>query len=144
MVDIQKADPQARRKAVLTLLAGALVGAGLFFLLEFFIGNANLWIESNAMLLIQHHYLSFLIMLLLVSPIIWLCIYLIRFAEKVINTQRFPPPATPVIRDVRVLEGRQAVVRGRLVQALCWIIVLASALIPLLVWYIFYSVSCMQ
>lgn len=142
MVQIQQADPKARRKAILTLLAGALAGTGLYFLLEFFVGNVNLWIQTNAVFLVEHHYLSFFFMLLLVSPILWLSIYLIRFAGKIVQAERFPPPDTPVIRDVRVLEGKSAVLRGRLVQVLCGIIFVAAAAIPLLVWYIFYSVSC--
>lgn len=144
MVQIQKADPKARRKAILSLLGGAAAGVGLFFLLEYSVGNVNRWIEANAVFLVEHHYLSFLIMLLLVSPVLWLSIYLICFAGKIVKAQRFPPPDTPVIRDVRVLEGRQAVVRGRLIQVLCWIIMIAAAALPLLVWYIFYTVSCIQ
>lgn len=144
MPHVQKADPQARRKAIFSLIAGAVVGICLFFLLEFFVGNVNLWIETNAAFLVEHHYLSFIFMLLLVSPILWLSIYLIRFAGKIVKAARFPPPDTPVIRDIRVFEGKSAIVRGRLVQVLCWMILLAAAVIPLLVWYIFYSVSCIQ
>ena len=144
MVQIQKADPKTRRKAILSLVGGAMVGVGLFFLLEYSVGNVNRWIDSNAVFLVEHHYLSFLIMLLLVSPVLWLSIYLIRFAGKIVKAERFPPPDTPVIRNVRVLEGKHAVLRGRLIQVLCWIILLAAAAIPALVWYIFYSVSCIQ
>lgn len=143
MNHIQKADPQARKKAIFSLIGGALAGVGLFFLLEFLVGNVNHWIEANADFLVEHHYVAFLIMLVLVSPILWLSYYLIRFAGKIITAERFPPPNTPVIRDVRVLEGKPAIVRGRLVQVLCWIILLTAAAIPPLVWYIFYSVSCL-
>lgn len=144
MVQIQKADPKARRTAIMSLIGGAVVGVGLFFLLEYSVGNVNRWIESNVVFLVEHHYLSFLIMLLLVSPVLWLSIYLIRFAGKIVKVERFPPPDMLVIRDVRVLEGKPVVLRGRLLQVLCWIILLAAAAIPLLVWYIFYSVSCIQ
>lgn len=144
MVDIQKADPQARRKAIMNLIIGALVGTGLFFLLEYLVGNVNFWIQSNAVYLVEHHYIAFLAMLLLVSPILWLTIYLIRFTRQIIRTERFPPPGTPVIRDVRVLEGKLAVRRGRLLQVLCWLILIPAAAIPVMVWYIFYSLSCMS
>lgn len=59
MVQIQKADPEARRKAIRGILIGALVGAVLFFLLQGMVGNINQWIESHAELLVEHHYLSF-------------------------------------------------------------------------------------
>lgn len=144
MNHIQKADPSARRKAIISLIAGAVAGVGLFLLLDYFVGNVNEWIASNALYLVEHHYLVFLIMLLLVSPILWLSTYLIRFAGKIVKSKRFPPPDTPVIRDVRVLEGKSAVLRGRLLQGLCWIIAIAAGIIPPLVWYIFYSVSCVR
>lgn len=143
MIHIQKADPQARRKAIFSLVGGAVVGIGLFFLLELFVGNVNDWIETNAVFLVEHHYVAFLIMLLLVSPVIWLSGYLIRFAGKIVKSERFPPPETPVIRDVSVLEGKSARVRGRLIQVVCWTILIAAAVIPVLVWFIFYSISCM-
>ncbi len=144
MPHIQKADPQARRKAIKVIIIGALVGTILFFLLQGVVGNVNQWIESNAVFLVEHHYLAFLIMLALVAPGLALSIYLISFAGKIVRAERFPPPDTPVIRDVRILEGRQAILRGRLVQFLCWIILLALAAIPLLIWYIFYTVSCVS
>lgn len=143
-MEIQRADPKARRKAILSVIGGALFGTGLYFLLEYMVGNINQWIETNALFMVEHHYVAFLLMLLLISPILWLSIYLIRFAGQIVKAERFPPPNTPVIRDVRVLEGRQAIRRGRLVQMLCWIILLTAAAIPPLVWYIFYSVSCVR
>ena len=144
MANIQKADPQARRKAIKVIIIGALVGTALFFLLQAAVGNVNQWIESNAVFLVEYHYLAFLIMLALVAPGLALSIYLIRFAGKIVSSGRFPPPDTPVIRDVRILEGKQAILRGRLVQFLCWIILLALAAIPLLIWYIFFTVSCVS
>lgn len=144
MANIQKADPRARRKAIKVIIIGILVGAALFLLLDFFVGNINQWIEQNAEFLIKHHYVAFLVMLVPVAPVIMLSAYLIRYAGKIVKAQRFPPPDTPVIRDVRVIEGRAAVIRGRVAQVLCWIILLAASAIPLLIWTIFYSVSCSE
>ena len=144
MVDIQKADPVARKRAVFSLIAGLVAGLALFILFRYLVGNLNDWLEVNALFLVEHHYIVFLVMLLLVFPILWLSIYLIHFAGRIVKTERFPPHETPVIRDVRVLEGRQAILRGRLIQGLCWIILMAAATIPVLVWYIFYSVSCIH
>jgi len=142
MAHIQKADPEARRKAIKSLLIGLAVGTVLFLLFDGLVGNVNVWIEDNAALLVEHHYLAFLLMLIPVAPVIGLSIYLLRFAGRVVQSKRFPPPDTPVIRDVRIIEGKAAVWRGRISQLLCWIILLAAAAIPLLIWTIFYSVSC--
>lgn len=142
MAHIQKADPEARRKAIKSLLIGLAVGTVLFLLFDGLVGNVNVWIEENATLLVEHHYLAFLLMLIPVAPVIGLSIYLLRFAGRVVQSKRFPPPDTPVIRDVRIIEGKAAVWRGRISQLLCWIILLAAAAIPLLIWTIFYSVSC--
>jgi heme A synthase len=142
MAHIQKADPEARRKAIKSILIGLAVGTVLFLIFDSLIGNVNVWIEDNAELLVEHHYLAFLLMLIPVAPVIGLSIVLLRYAGRIIKTQRFPPPDTPVIRDVRVVEGQAAVWRGRIAQLLCWIILLAAAAIPILTWTIFYTVSC--
>lgn len=144
MTQIQKADPKERRKAILSVIIGAIAGTSLFFLLDFTLGNISLWIQKNAVFLVEHHYVGFLAMLALVSPILWITIYLILFTKKIIKTQRFPPPNMPVIRDVTVLEGKSAVRRGRLLQFLCWLILMPAAAIPFIVWYILYSVSCVS
>jgi len=140
-VNIQKADPKERRKAIVSVIIGAIAGTSLFFLLELALGNVSLWIQKNALFLVVHHYVGFLAMLVLVSPILWITIYLILFTKKIIISQRFPPPNMPVIRDVRVLEGKSAVRRGRLLQVLCWFILIPAAMIPFLVWFILYSIS---
>ncbi len=142
MSHIQKADPEARRKAIKSILIGLAMGAVLFLIFNSLIGNLNAWIEKNADLLVEHHYLAFLLMLIPVSPVIGLSIMLLRYAGKIIKTRRFPPPDTAVIRDVRVIEDKAAVWRGRIAQILCWIILLAAAAIPILIWTLFYTVSC--
>lgn len=144
MTYIQKADPEARRKAIKAILLGLLLGTGLFFIYEGLIGNVNVWIENNATLLVEHHYLAFLLMLIPVAPVIGLSVYLLRYAGKIVETRRFPPPETPVVRDVRILEGKAAVWRGRIAQILLWIILLTATAIPILIWYIFYTVSCLD
>jgi hypothetical protein len=144
MPEIQKADPKARRKAILSVLLGAVTGVGLYFVIEFTVGNVNHWLQANTLFLVEHHYLTFFVMLLLVSPILGGAAYLIHFTRKIIKTKRFPPPATPVIRDVRVSEGKAAVRRGWLLQILCWLILLPALTIPFLVWFIFYTVSCVS
>lgn len=141
-MQIQKADPEARSKAIKSLLIGLLAGSLLFLLFNQLVGSLNQWIADNAEFLVTHHYVAFLVILLPVAPVIALSIFLIRYAGKIVRSQRFPPPNTPVIRDIRVIEGQSAVTRGRIIQLLCWIILLAASTIPLLVWYIFYSVSC--
>ncbi|MCX4187290.1 hypothetical protein [Methylophaga sp. OBS4] len=144
MNQIQKADPKARRKAIMTLLGGVLIGTALFFVLEYFIGNINLWLQSHAEFLLSHTYVVFLVMSVLVLPVLLMAAYLIRFANKIIKTRCFPPPNTPVTRDVVILQGKMAVRRGRLIQILSWIILLAACAVPVTVWYIFYSISCVS
>lgn len=144
MPAIQRADKQARKRTLLQLVAGAVLGAALFFGLEYFSGGVHSWLEQHVVFLVEHHYLVFVAMLLLVSPLLWLTVFLIRFAGRIVKSERFPPPDTAVIRDVRILEGKSAVLRGRLVQVLCWAILIPAAAIPVLVWYIFYSISCLS
>jgi predicted ferric reductase len=138
---IQKADPVARRRAVWLLSALILLSLAAIILLNIAVGSLNDWIASHAELLIRHHYLSFLVMLLPVTPVLVLSGWMIRFAGRVVKSQRFPPPNSQLMRDVRVIEGRPAVLRARIAQILCWIILLSAAAIPLLVWSIFYQLG---
>jgi hypothetical protein len=142
MVQIQKADPVARRKAIIGIALGLVIGCLLFLMLEWLLGNVNQWIERHAEFLVEHHYIAFLVMLVPVAPVIAFSGYLIIYAGRIVKSGRFPPPGTAVIRDVRVIEGRSAIIRGRVAQLLCWIILLSASAIPLIIWYIFYSISC--
>lgn len=141
MPAIQPADKQARKRTLLQLVAGAVLGVALFFMLEYFSGGVHSWLEQHVVFLVEHHYLVFVATLVLVSPLLWVTIFLIRFAGRIVKSERFPPPDTVVIRDVRIIEGKSAVTRGRLIQGLCWAILIPASVIPVLVWYIFYSIS---
>lgn len=129
------------RNTVIALLLGASCGAALMMLLGILTDSLNRWIERHALFLVEHHYLLLLILLLMVSPLLLLSLTLLRLANRVVSSQRFPPPRTTIIRHIQILKGQEAVRRGRLLQLLCWLIFLAAAGLQVLVWLMFYSIS---
>jgi hypothetical protein len=68
-------------------------------------------------------------------------VYLWRFGATIVASRRFPPPDKPVVRDTVIVSGRMAVYRGRLIQALALILLLAGLTLPAVVWYIFWSLA---
>jgi hypothetical protein len=50
-------------------------------------------------------------------------LYLFRFGRSVMEHERFPPPNRKVIRDTNLLEGQEAITRGRILVFLALILV---------------------
>ena len=144
MAAIHKVRHKIRRNTVIALLLGAAGGAALMMLLGILTDSLNHWIERHAVFLVEHHYLVLLMSLLVVSPLLLLSLILLRLANRVVSSQRFPPPRTTIIRHIQILKGQEAVRRGRLLQLLCWLIFLAAAGLPVVVWFMFYSISALN
>jgi hypothetical protein len=114
MTEIRKADPVARRQALLLVIVGALVGTLLLIVFERYRATLREWIASEPGELAHRVKLVFRVMATAMSvPLMALAVYLWVFGAKVLRTGQFPPPGYRVIRDTPVREGRSAVLRGR-------------------------------
>ena len=76
-----------------------------------------------------------------ILPIVAIGVYLFTVGSRTVRSQRYPPPRFALLRDVRVLEGRPAVRRGRLLQTLSGLVTLAALLLPLMIWWAARSLS---
>ena len=115
-----------------TVIGTAAIGAYTYYEMEIYS-----WLENNIDWLANNPRTVFLFGLVLVTPLLILSGYLFIYGRRTAKTGRMPPPNYAVVRDTRVTTGTQAVLRGRIVQVLSVFLLLASAAIPILFWYIF-------
>lgn len=114
MTDVQPADRNARRVALLILGVGAIAGAAGLIALD-------RWLESLRQLepAVARKALS--------QAMFWLTAQMVvvaaafgaygwRLGGKVIAAQRFPPPGSRVIRPTVIVTGEAARIRGRAMQ----------------------------
>ena len=141
MVQIQPADPRARRKAIWMVAIATLLGFCVILAIEYFQHDLQSWLERNIDFLVQNTFVVFLAALVFISPVLAAAIYLLWLGNRTVRAQRFPPPEYAVYRDTHVLEGLRAVHRGRIIQLLSILLLCVAGAIPLIFWYIFRSLS---
>jgi hypothetical protein len=133
--EVQRADAGARRRAVLLVVAGAVVGALLIAASERARGPLRDWILSEPGESARR--LRLVVLLsggVLLAPLFGFAAYLWTLGSRVLRAGRFPPPGCRVIRDTPVHRGRPAVSRGRGLQALAVGLGVAAALLGSMWW----------
>jgi hypothetical protein len=123
--------------AIRIILVGALPGLVVIGAYSYFETEIQHWLEHNIEYLVQNSWLVFSFGVLLVMPLLAASGYLFVYGGRVATTRRLPPPGTEVVRDTRVREGVQALVRGRIIQILALVLLLAAVFIPIFLWYVF-------
>ena len=136
MNEIQKADPAARRQAVLLVIFGMAVGALLIAGIEHFREPFREWLLSEPAETARRAKLAMYVSGFVVSaPVIAFAVFLWLLGARVLRAQQFPPPGFRVIRDTPVVGGRGATVRGHVIQILAVCLGGSAALLWLfLVW----------
>ena len=137
MSQIQIADPTARKRAMLILLVVFIIGAVVINSYTRYETEIFHWFEENMEWLGDNPVIVFLSGLVLVAPLLMLSGYLFIYGRRAAETGRMPPPNYAVTRDTTIKTGKQAVIHGRLVQLLSLFLLLVSAAIPILFWYLF-------
>lgn len=134
---LQRADMAARRKAVIVVVVAAVLGASAIAAFEYYLGDFEAWLEQNIDYLLEHSYVVFVAALILVLPALAAGAYLLVFSQRIVRSQRFPPPGYAVSRDTVVLEGARAIRRARIIQVLSVLLLCATSAIPVYLWYVF-------
>jgi hypothetical protein len=135
MTEIRRADPAARRQALLFVVLGALAGALLFVGIERYRVPLRDWVLSEPEKFAHRMKFVFLVSVALLSaPLIAFAVYLWSLGAKVLRAEQFPPPGYRVIRDTPVIGGQAAMFRGRGLKVLALCLGVASALLCLLLW----------
>jgi hypothetical protein len=132
---ICRADPTARRQALLLLVLGAIAGTLLL------VGFERYWIPLHDWLLSEPGKFRLRVnLVLLVSavllsvPLLAFTAYLWSFGAAVLRAKQFPPPGYRVIRDTPVIDGRAAISRGRGLKMLALCLGVVAAVLWLLLW----------
>ena len=132
MTEVRRADPSARRQAVLLIIFGALVGALLIVAFERYRTPLRDWLLSEPGELGYRVRLVFFLFAVLLAPLVAFAVYFWSLGVKVLHTQQFPPPGARVIRDTPVIGGQAAVLRGQGLKVFAICLGVASALFCLL------------
>ena len=130
MVSIQKADPKARQRALWLVVFFGCFGGALIGLAQQYQETFALWLVENGQALVESWGLLLLMMFFLFSPPILVGVYMFRIGVRAVREKRYPPKGLAVVRDMPILEGDQAVQRGRRIQILASILVLGSVVVP--------------
>jgi hypothetical protein len=119
MNEVQKADPDARRRAILALIFAAALGALLISGFDYFGAPFREWLTSESAETTRRAKLALAISIfVLSSPVIAFAIYFWLFGARVLRAQQFPPPGSRVICDTPIVRGQAAVTRGHAIQIL--------------------------
>lgn len=118
--EVVKADRETRRKALILLATAAAAGVLVISCLRpAFIDYLNSQDVFRKVFILKTT-LAFLFLSVIPAGV-----YIYCLARKIVNEKRFPPTGMKVIKDVRLVTGRKAVLRGYV------LIAAASALICL-------------
>lgn len=118
MPEIQRADPQARRKTIILTVVMMVVFVPALYWAYSYIESIEEWIAQpgetirRAKLILSVLIAFGAILLLVIS------IFTFGFASAILRSDRYPPPKTKVVKDIRIRRGVAARKIGRLLQAL--------------------------
>jgi formate hydrogenlyase subunit 3/multisubunit Na+/H+ antiporter MnhD subunit len=135
--EIQKADPEARRRAMLVVVFGAAIGALLIAGFGYFRGSLHEWLVSDpAETAFRARVVICAAAFLLAAPLIAFAVYLWLLGVRVARARQFPPPGLRVVRDTPVVAGHGAVTRGQAMQVLAVCLGVGAAVVCLFFWWL--------
>jgi len=141
METIQRADPKARRKAIRVTCVATVVGVAAILGFDQAREAIQSWLLEHIDFVLEHPIVVLLGAFIFASPILAAGIYCFLFGNRVVRAQRFPPPGYAVVRDTPILQGRQGVWRGRIIQFISLLLLCSAAAIPFILWYLFRSLG---
>lgn len=122
----KQADPDARRRALVYFLIAAVVGAGVIFFYSELLASA----ANDPELAIERLTLIIASLYVLVVPAVWFAFHIWRVARMTREAGAYPPPDLPVIRDTRIVSGKDASRRAWAAQITALLVVLTSIMLP--------------
>jgi len=125
--EIQRADPEARLRALRWFVPVAVIGLLLATALTYMGSSGDLDIALNAV------YLMLGLLIVIAALMMWPLYRLWSIGRDARASRRFPPAGLAVIRDTRVRHGDAAVMRGRMLQVLSVAMGLFAVMTPLVI-----------
>lgn len=137
MNEIQKADPAARRQAVLVIAFAAAIGGLLIAGFEHIREPFREWLSLEPAEAARRAKLALYVSAFILSAlVIAFAIYLWVLGARVLRAQQFPPPGFRVVRDTPVVEGHGATARGHVIQILAVCLGIGAALSWTFFWWL--------
>jgi hypothetical protein len=136
MNEVQKADPETRRKAILVFIFAAALGGLLISGFDHIREPFRAWLVSDPAETARRARLALSVSILVLSvPAIASAIYFWLLGRKVLVAQQFPPPGSRVVRDTPVVRGAAAVTRGHAIQVLAVCLGMGAGILCLFIWW---------
>ena len=139
MEEIQSADSKARAYAVGIVAVGAVLGGATLLLLQLQREHLVAWFAESPLRL-EIAVLGGVVILVLLTLLL-AAVWAWRLGGRVLEEGRFPPQGLKVVRDTVVLFGAQARLRGRLLQGLGVVFIVAGSV---MLWLALRLVSLIQ
>ena len=137
MSTVQKADPALRRKAMLIVVSGIVVGTLLIIVFERFQGPFLEWLLSEPENLEYRLGLfCFFSAVFGSAPLFAFAVYMWSFGDRVMHARRFPLPGHRVVRDTPILEAQAAIERGRVFKIMAISLGLAGVILCYAFWWL--------
>lgn len=133
---MRKADPAARRYALVIMIAGACIGALLIAAFERYRVPLKDWVLADPE---RARLVLLAIAALLLVPLLAFAACLWWLGQHVLRVREYPPPGLRVIRDTPVLTAGKAISRGRLLKVLGAGLVIATAVLGVLLWRLIWA-----
>ena len=131
-VELQRADPAARRRALTILIAGTIVGATLLLVAGAARPGIEAWLKED--LISRSRMLLGGMAVAMCTPLLAMAGYLWRLGRRVVFARRFPPPGTRLLRDTPIVTGLGATRAGRVLQGCAAALGLAGVALALVIW----------
>jgi hypothetical protein len=132
MRDVQRADPAARRIAVLTIVCGTVVGALLLAAVDRFRPQLERWLRQD--LRVRTWIVVAVLTAVVVLPVFGVAGYLWHLGTRAARAGRYPPPGLRVLHDTEIVTGAAALRRVRAAQMRACALALAAVLLVYFLW----------
>lgn len=134
-MEIQRADPQRRRQAIVVLALVAVIGAGAIIALQNWFTELQHLPAENASEL-KHSLFTALAWSTGTGcfAVLTLALHMWRIGTRTKATMQFPPPGTRVVRDTVVLRGPAAARRATLLHLLSVVLLLSVVCLLVATW----------
>lgn len=126
-----KADPAYRKKVILLAIVLIIIGAGTVVYFQHFMDDMVSLAETDLSAAIDRTIRIFRILMASMAITLFaMGAYFMWVSVRILRSSQFPPPQTKVVRDIRAVMGRPAIIRGVFGLFLSLLILAAGVVAP--------------
>ena len=143
MSEIQRADPKARRRNTIISIVLLVVFVPLLFWFKPYVKSLEPWISEPGETVERVKFSITLLISIGAVLLILITTITFKFANAVLESNRYPPPSIKVIRDTRIRRDEAARKMGRLIQAYGVVVIIFLVVLILAGWKLIQNVESM-